>query len=74
MAGSTEWIDKRVSTVHTFQGKEEETLLFIMPGLSKNSLNAAKWSPGTLNLLNIAITFVQNRVYTIDYMGRLSLF
>lgn len=59
-----EWINKRVGTVHTFQGKEEKSVIFVL-GLSTKCQGAAKWASEKPNLLNVAITRAQHHVYIV---------
>ncbi|KAJ9434341.1 AAA domain-containing protein [Candidatus Pantoea symbiotica] len=58
------WIDDRVGTVHTFQGKEEKNVIIVL-GLSANNSGGEKWASSKPNLLNVAITRAQKRVYII---------
>jgi hypothetical protein len=61
------WVNERIGTVHTFQGKEESNVLFVL-GADTESERAAKWAAGTCNILNVAITRAKKYVYIIgDY-------
>ncbi|GKX59604.1 DEAD/DEAH box helicase [Leminorella grimontii] len=64
VSGSGEWIKERVGTVHTFQGKEEKNVIIVL-GLSDETRGAAKWASSKPNLLNVAVTRAQKRVYII---------
>lgn len=59
-----QWINKRIGTVHTFQGKEEKNVILVL-GLSEKNRGATKWAAGKPNLLNVAITRAQKRVYIV---------
>lgn len=59
-----DWLRKRVGTVHTFQGKEEDNVIFVL-GLSKESPGAAEWASSKPNLLNVAVTRAKKRVYVV---------
>lgn len=61
---SRRWIDDRVGTVHTFQGKEEKNVIIVL-GLSANHCGGEKWASSKPNLLNVAVTRAQQRVYII---------
>lgn len=60
-----EWIKKHVGTVHTFQGKEADEVIFLL-GCDKNSLSAVKWV--NANIINVAVTRAKYRLVIIgDY-------
>ncbi|MBA2780675.1 DEAD/DEAH box helicase [Billgrantia kenyensis] len=59
-----DWLRERVGTVHTFQGKEEDNVIFVL-GLSKESSGAAGWASSKPNLLNVAVTRAKKRVYIV---------
>lgn len=58
------WLDDRVGTVHTFQGKEEKNVIIVL-GLSTDHCGGEKWASAKPNLLNVAVTRAQKRVYII---------
>jgi superfamily I DNA and/or RNA helicase len=62
-------IRRRVGTVHTFQGKEADTVAFIL-GCDDNTRGAARWAGERPNLLNVAVTRARHRLYVV---GSLSL-
>lgn len=57
------WLEGRVGTVHTFQGKEEKLVIFVLG--ATDSAGAAKWAASKPNLLNVAVTRAKKRVYII---------
>ncbi|WP_208559040.1 AAA domain-containing protein [Marinilactibacillus kalidii] len=62
-----EWIDRSVGTVHTFQGKEADTVYFVT-GTDSQQSGAAKWSCSKPNLLNVAVTRAKEEFVIIgDY-------
>lgn len=63
-----EWLDRRVGTVHTFQGKEEDNVIFVL-GLSADSPGAAAWASSKPNLLNVALTRAKKRAYVVGSLG-----
>ncbi len=54
----------RVGTVHTFQGKEDELVIFVL-GVSMEATGAAKWASSKPNILNVALTRAKQRVYVV---------
>ncbi|OUS26984.1 hypothetical protein A9Q99_17405 [Gammaproteobacteria bacterium 45_16_T64] len=58
------WLSGRVGTVHTFQGKEEDFVIFVL-GVSSQNAGAEKWAASKPNLLNVAVTRAKKRVYIV---------
>lgn len=70
------WLKDRIGTVHTFQGKEEKVVLFVL-GASPETKGAVNWASSKPNLLNVAVTRAKNRVFLIgskEVWGSLSYF
>lgn len=61
-----EWTEKYIGTVHTFQGKEADQVIFLL-GCDKNAISAVKWV--NTNMVNVAVTRAKFRIYVIgDYL------
>ncbi|MFR9309590.1 DEAD/DEAH box helicase [Hydrogeniiclostridium mannosilyticum] len=61
----SEWVDHNIGTVHTFQGKEADQVIFLL-GCDKNALPAVRWV--NTNIVNVAATRAKYRLYVIgDY-------
>ncbi len=58
-----DWLSGRVGTVHTFQGKEEKLVIFVLG--ASDSAGAASWAASKPNLLNVALTRAKKRVYLV---------
>lgn len=56
------WLQGHVGTVHTFQGKESETVVFVLGGKSDG---ARQWAAGRPNIINVAATRAMRRLYVI---------
>jgi tRNA A37 threonylcarbamoyladenosine biosynthesis protein TsaE len=65
------WINHSVGTVHTFQGKEADTVFFVT-GTDENTDAAANWSCSKPNLLNVAVTRAKEEFYVVGDFKRLS--
>ncbi|MDR2837851.1 MAG: hypothetical protein LBV49_04670 [Azonexus sp.] len=59
-----QWCRDRIGTVHTFQGKEESIGIFVL-GADPDGKGSAEWAASKPNLLNVALTRAQHRVYIV---------
>lgn len=60
----THWLNRHIGTVHTFQGKESEKVIFVL-GADKTQKGAIRWASSKPNLLNVALTRATDRIYII---------
>ena len=70
------WAAKSIGTVHTFQGKEQEIVIFVL-GTDENSKNSAQWAASKPNILYVAVTRTKNAIYIVgnkNVWGNLSYF
>jgi len=70
------WCRQRVGTVHTFQGKEEDTVVMVL-GADRQHLRSAQWASSKPNLLNVAVTRAKRRFFIVGdraLWGRLRYF
>lgn len=63
-AGSPEWVQKNIGTVHTFQGKEADEVIFLLGcDREKESSGAVRWV--NQNVVNVAATRAKYRFYMV---------
>ena len=61
-----DWIKNCVGTIHTFQGKEADTVLLCLGvGSGKGGLGAVSWACQRPNILNVAITRSKKHLYIV---------
>jgi hypothetical protein len=58
----TKWLEGHVGTVHTFQGKECESVVFVLGGKTGGARN---WAAGRPNFINVAATRAKRRFFVI---------
>ena len=66
-----DWINKNIGTVHTFQGKEAETVYFVV-GTDEDQPGSANWIIQKPNLINVAVTRAKDNFIIIGDQKRLS--
>jgi AAA domain len=59
------WTERRVGTIHTFQGKEADTVVLVLGAPGENSAGARRWASKSPNLLNVAVTRAKRRLYVV---------
>ena len=60
-----QWLQKRVGTVHTFQGKEADTVIFLLGAPAKEQFGARNWATSHANLLNVAVSRAKRNLYVV---------
>lgn len=60
----TDWIKNNIGTVHTFQGKQAEGVIFCL-GLDEATKRGAQWASKKPNLLNVALTRAKYRFIAV---------
>lgn len=65
------WINKCIGTIHTFQGKEAETVIICLGVSSDNSGNGAiEWASRKPNILNVAVTRAKRNLYIVGDINK----
>lgn len=60
-----DWVNERVGTIHTFQGKEAGTVVIILGASDDASSGARIWAGSSPNLLNVAVTRAKHSLYVV---------
>lgn len=71
------WVNERVGTVHTVQGRESEGVIFVLGAALPSQHGARGWASKTPNILNVAATRAQENLYVVGHRavwGRAALF
>ena len=59
------WVSERIGTVHTVQGREAETVIFVLGAPSPHQTGARGWAGGRPNLLNVAVSRAKEKLYVV---------
>mgnify|MGYP001213549166 CR=1 FL=1 len=54
------WINQSIGTVHTFQGKQADAVIFCL-GVDAQKSGAADWATSSVNLINVAVSRAKYR-------------
>jgi len=60
-----DWVTERIGTVHTFQGKESEAVIFLLGAPDESQKGARAWAGSSPNILNVAATRAKSCLYVI---------
>jgi AAA domain len=59
------WLDGNVGTVHTVQGREADTVIFILGAPNPSQNGARQWAGSPPNLANVAISRAKHNFYVV---------
>jgi len=59
------WLNERVGTVHTAQGREAEAVIIVLGAQNPSQTGARNWAGGRPNILNVAVTRAKEAVYVV---------
>jgi hypothetical protein len=60
-----EWAYERIGTVHTVQGREADTVFFVLGAPAQTQTGARGWAGGKPNLLNVAVSRAKEALYVV---------
>ncbi|WP_370979117.1 DEAD/DEAH box helicase [Agaribacterium sp. ZY112] len=61
----SQWIRDNIGTVHTFQGKEAQTVILLLGAPSPMQNGARQWATSNVNLLNVAVSRAKQNFYVV---------
>jgi len=59
------WLKDRVGTIHTFQGREADTVILLLGASADAHKGAREWAAGTPNILNVAVSRAKQNLYVV---------
>jgi hypothetical protein len=59
------WLKDRVGTIHTFQGREADTVILLLGASAGAHTGAREWAAGTPNILNVAVSRAKQNLYVV---------
>lgn len=60
-----EWVERRIGTIHTFQGREADTVIFVLGAPGAAEAGARMWAGNAPNILNVAVSRAKRNLYVI---------
>jgi hypothetical protein len=61
----SQWLKDRVGTIHTFQGREADTVILLLGAPAESQKGAREWAAGTPNILNVAVSRARQNLYVV---------
>lgn len=60
-----EWIRDRVGTIHTFQGREADTVILLLGAPKASQQRARQWAASPPNIINVAVSRAKQNLYVV---------
>ena len=60
-----EWLSTRVGTIHTFQGKEAESVIAVLGAPATAHHGARRWAASTPNIFNVMVSRAKQTLYVV---------
>ncbi|QHI84618.1 MULTISPECIES: DEAD/DEAH box helicase [Citrobacter] len=60
-----EWSRDRVGTIHTFQGREAETVILLLGAPKASQQRARQWAASPPNIINVAVSRAKQNLYVV---------
>ncbi|WP_313681881.1 AAA domain-containing protein [Pantoea sp.] len=60
-----EWSRDRVGTIHTFQGREADTVILLLGAPKASQQRARQWATSPPNIINVAVSRAKQNLYVV---------
>ncbi|MBP2859407.1 DNA helicase [Dickeya oryzae] len=60
-----EWSRDRVGTIHTFQGREADTVILLLGAPKASQQRARQWAASPPNIINVAVSRAKQNLYVV---------
>lgn len=62
---SDQWCQDRVGTIHTFQGREADTVILLLGAPKASQHRARQWAASPPNIINVAVSRAKQNLYVV---------
>ena len=59
------WVQDRIGTVHTFQGREADSVILLLGAPTDSQTRARHWAASTPNIVNVSVSRAQKAFYVV---------
>ncbi|WP_339151186.1 AAA domain-containing protein (plasmid) [Rhizobium sp. T1470] len=60
-----QWPQDRVGTIHTFQGREADTVILLLGAPNSAQHRARQWAASSPNIINVAVSRAKQNLYVV---------
>nr|WP_223812765.1 MULTISPECIES: AAA domain-containing protein [unclassified Pantoea] len=60
-----EWCPDRIGTIHTFQGREADTVILLLGAPKASQQRARQWAASPPNIINVAVSRAKQNLYVV---------